>query len=147
MIKKLFFILLIIVLIGAVGGIIYHKILLADNISIQEETKLQNALGSKAIIEIPVDSVDGITPEESEELCYFVMGEADEETGFPFSFGVAGAIEQGEKEYYVIRASWLVNNSHMSYIGDFFVAADGMELYSGTAKPGEYTIENLIWNK
>ena len=99
------------------------------------------------ITEISVDSVKGILPEEAEKLCFFVLGEKDAETGFPFSFSVAGAVETDKKQYYVIRASWLVNNSHMSYIGDFFVSADGKKIYDGIARPGEYTMGKRIWNK
>lgn len=88
-----------------------------------------------------------ITAEEAEKLCYSVLGDKDEETGFTFSFGVTGTCEKEEKQYYVIRASWLVNNSHMSYIGDFFVSFDGKEIYNGYAKSGEYEISDIIWSK
>lgn len=88
-----------------------------------------------------------ITPEDAEKLCYSVLGDKDEETGFPFSFGVTGTYEKDEKQYYVIRASWLVNNSHMSYIGDFFVSDDGKEIYNGFVQSGEYIMENVIWRE
>lgn len=88
-----------------------------------------------------------ITVEEAEKLCYTVMGEQDETTGFPFSFGVTKTVEQEGKEYYAIRASWLVNNSHMSYIGDFFVSVDGKEIYTGFVQDGKYTFGDLIWSK
>lgn len=88
-----------------------------------------------------------ITSEEAEKLCYSVLGEKDEETGFPFSFGFTGTYEKDGKQYYTIRASWLVNNSHMSYIGDFFVSFDGKEIYNGFVSLDEYNIENLIWSK
>ncbi|MBE7028242.1 MAG: hypothetical protein E7407_04325 [Ruminococcaceae bacterium] len=87
-----------------------------------------------------------ITAEEAEQLCYTVMGEKDETTGFPFSFGVTNTIEKDGKEYYAIRASWLVNNSHMSYIGDFFVSVDGQAIYTGIVQGDEYTIDELIWS-
>ncbi len=99
------------------------------------------------IVEIPVDSVKGITQKEAEELCYYVMGEKDEDTGFLFSFGTSGAVEKDKKQYYVIRASWLVNNNHLSYIGDFFVSADGTEIYNGTSLANEYVISDKIWSK
>lgn len=99
------------------------------------------------IIEISVDHVRGITQQEAEKLCYSVFGEKDEETGFIFSFGTSGAVKTEGKQYYVIRASWLVNNSHWSYIGDFFVSADGKEIYGGTALSDEYTMENVIWRE
>lgn len=88
-----------------------------------------------------------ITPEDAEKLCYFVLGEKDEETGFPFSFGYTQTIEKDGKKYYVIRASWLVNNSHLSYIGDFFVSEDGKEIYNGIFRSDECIMENIIWSK
>ena len=88
-----------------------------------------------------------ITAEEAEKLCYTVMGEKDETTGFPFSFGVIVTFEQDGKEYYSIRATWLVNNDHMSYIGDFFVSVDGREIHTGFVKDGEYKFEDMIWSK
>lgn len=93
------------------------------------------------------DKNQKITPEEAEKLCCSVLGEKDEKTGFTFSFAFTETIEKDEKEYHVIRTSWLVNNSHMSYIGDFFVSTDGKEIYTGVALNGEYEIANLIWSK
>lgn len=110
------------------------------------EHEIKTGSGSD-IIEISVDSVKGITQQEAEKLCRSVLGEKDEETGFVFSFGTSGAVETEGKQYYVIRASWLVNNSHLSYIGDFFVSADGKKIYSGTALQGEYIMENEIWRE
>ena len=86
-----------------------------------------------------------ITAEEAERICYAVMGEQDEATGFPFSFGVTNLVKQEGKEYYAIRASWLVNNSHMSYIGDFFVSVDGKELYAGSVQDDKVLLQELIW--
>lgn len=97
-------------------------------------------------VQIPVESVKGISKEEAEQLCYNIMGKEDKETGFLFSFGTSGAITKDGKQYYVIRASWLVNNSHFSYIGDFFVSADGKEIYDGIALSDEYIIKNKIWS-
>ena len=88
-----------------------------------------------------------ITPEEAEALCYLVMGKKDESTGFTFSFGATGTFEAGGEKYYAVRASWLVNNSHMSYIGDFFVRADGREMYDGFVSGNEYTFGKLIWSE
>ena len=88
-----------------------------------------------------------ITPEEAVALCYLVMGEKDESTGFPFSFGVTEKFETNGEDYYAIRASWLVNNSHMSYIGDFFVRTDGREMYDGFVSGNEYTFGKLIWSE
>ena len=119
--KKLYFTIFAVILFFAVGSILCHYLFTHKSLQ--------------------------ITPEDAEKLCYSVLGEKDEETGVPFSFGVTQTINKDGKEYYVIRASWLVNNSHMSYIGDFFVSVDGKEIYSGFSGPDNYTIENLIWRE
>ena len=153
--KKIFCVIIVAVLILSIGGILYYKTFISDNETpveynetvhnkdiLDNETKLDND-----IKEISVDSVEGITQQEAERLCHSVFGEKDKETGFLFSFGTSGAVETKGKQYYVIRVSWLVNNSHLSYIGDFFVSADGKEIYDGTALSGEYTMGKLIWSK
>lgn len=118
--KKTYIIIATILLL-AISSILYHSLLVQQN--------------------------KKITPRDAEKLCYAVLGEKDAETGFQFSFGVTETIKKEEKEYYVIRASWLVNNSHMSYIGDFFVSVDGKEIYTGFVRPDEYKMEKLIWSK
>lgn len=139
--RKIIFGIVVAVVVAAACGCFYQKTETPDDnaVNITEE--------NLSIVEIPVDSITGISPGEAEGLCYLALGEKDKDTGFTFSFGTSGAVKRGEKKYYVIRASWLVNNSHMSYIGDFFVSEDGKEIYSGTALGGEYVIENLIWQK
>lgn len=137
--KNIICIILVIVLLLATGGILYHKT--------NMDAETEQAVTESEIIEISVDEVEGITKEEAEELCYFVMGEKDEETGYIFSFGTSGAVKKGKKQYYVIRASWLVDNSHLSYIGDFFVSADGKEIYNGYVSPDEYSMQDIIWSK
>ena len=98
-----------------------------------------------AITEISIDDVKGIAQQEAEELCYTVLGDKDEDTGFLLSFRSTGAVEKEGKQYYVIRSSWLVDNNHWSYIGDFFVSADGKEIYNGFFEQGEYTMSDIIW--
>ena len=132
--KKIFYIIAVAILIFASGGC--NKAVIENN-----------DITSGHITEISIDDVKGISQSEAEDLCYAVMGEKDEETGFAYSFGATGAIEKGEKQYYVIRASWLVENSHLSYIGDFFVSVDGKEIYEGTAIMGEYEILNKLWSE
>ena len=146
--KKIYCLIIVAVLIFAIGGILYNKTFIPNNETVlNQESAVNETKSDSDIIEISVDSVKGITPKEAEKLCYYVLGEKDEETGFLFSFGTSGAVKTEGKQYYVIRASWLVNNSHLSYIGDFFVSADGKEIYGGTALSGEYIMENLIWKK
>lgn len=153
--KKIFYAIIVAVLIVTISGILYYKTLIPNNETVVEykepvpnqDVAFSETKSGSDIMEISVDSVKGITQQEAEKLCHSVFGEKDEETGFIFSFGTSGAVETEGKQYYVIRASWLVNNSHMSYIGDFFVSADGKEIYSGTALPGEYIMENVIWRE
>lgn len=153
--KKIFYVIIVAVLVFAISGISYYKIFISNNQTTAEQNKPapnQDLAANETkyddeIIEISLDSVKGITQQEAEELCYFVLGEKDEETGFIFFFGASGAVETAGKQYYVIRASWLVNNSHLSYIGDFFVSADGKEIYNGTALSGEYIMEKVIWRE
>ena len=146
--KKIVYVVIVAVLIFAIGGIMHHKKFISNKEPVLNPDIEANETKSEGeIVEIPADSVEGITPQEAEKLCHSVLGEKDEETGFTFSFGTSGAVKTKGKQYFVIRASWLVNGSHMSYIGDFFVSADGKEIYSGTALAGEYIMENVIWRK
>ncbi|MBQ7040173.1 MAG: hypothetical protein IJN39_06355 [Clostridia bacterium] len=146
--KKVILIIVALVLIVTAGIFIYRANLSEDVAEKPNEEVVEATVEDDGkITEIPLDSVKGITEQEAEELCYTVMGEKDSETGFLFSFGVSGAVEVNKKQYYVVRGSWLVNNSHMSYIGDFFVSADGKEIITGTALSGEYTMDNTIWEK
>lgn len=153
--KKVLCVIIVVVLLFTLGGILYYKTFILDNETAVEHTEptqnqdiaVNETKFDSDIMEISIDSVKGITQQEAERLCYSVLGGKDEETGFIFSFGASGAVETEGKQYYVIRASWLVNNSHLSYIGDFFVLADGKEIYSGTALQGEYIIGNLIWSE
>ena len=127
---------------------IYENIKRGNNASVQDqETVISETKSDVDITIISVDDVKGITGREAEELCYYVMGEKDEDTGFAFSFGTSGAIQKGEKQYYVIRASWLVDNNHLSYIGNFFVSADGKEIYDGVVSGEEYEMMDLMWKK
>ena len=153
--KKIFCVIIVVMLVFTISGILYYKTFIPnDETAVEHSESVPNqdiavneTKSNSDIIEISVDSVKGITQQEAEKLCYSALGEKDEETGFVFSFGTSGAVETEGKQYYVIRASWLVNNSHLSYIGDFFVSADGKEIYDGTALSGEYIMENVIWKE
>lgn len=153
--KKILCVVIVILLVFAISSILYYKTFISDNENAvihsepvpNQDIEVLDTKSDKDIVEISLDSITGITPEEAEKLCQSVLGEKDEETGFTFSFGTSGAVEANGKQYYVIRASWLVNNSHMSYIGDFYVSADGKEIYSGTTFQGEYIMENIIWSE
>ena len=72
--KRILYIFLAVVLILSLGSVLYHSF-------------LANAPKENA----------RITQEDAEKLCASVLGEKDEETGFPFSFGVAGTIQKDKK--------------------------------------------------
>ncbi|MBR5236704.1 MAG: hypothetical protein IKW06_04980 [Clostridia bacterium] len=146
--KKIFLIMIVLALVFLIGGVSCYKILNPNDApATNRDIAVSEMKPDSDIVEIPLDSVKGITQQEAEELCHLILGEKDEETGFIFSFGTSGAVETQGKQYYVIRASWLVDNSHLSYIGDFFVSADGKEMYDGTAFQGEYIMEKVIWRE
>ena len=145
--KKWFYVNLILVLVFAIRGSLYHKTFVGKDVASLENNEISEETEEGKIIQIPFESIKGITASEAEQLCYSILGEKDKETGFIFSFAATSAVEKNKKQYYVVRASWLVNNSHMSYIGDFFVSADGKEVYNGVAMHGEYTMENKIWGE
>ena len=152
--RNLFFIVIITVFILAGGGISYLTFF-KQNVTDSEqnhaeqksETSVDEIKSNSDIVPIPIETVKGITKQEAELLCYAVLGERDEETGFPFSFGTSAAVEKDKKQYYVVRVSWLVDNSHLSYIGDFFVSADGKEIYDGVVLGVEYELMDLRWKK
>ena len=119
------------------------------NQEIKEDENIKDSeiIEQTDFVQIPIDSVSGITTKRAEELCYNVLGKKDEKTGNLFSYGVSDAVKKGSREYYIVRVSWLVNNDHMSYIGDFFVSSDGSKIYNGFAKPGEYEMGDIVWSK
>ena len=119
------------------------------NQEIKEDENIKDSeiIEQTDFVQIPIDSVRGITTKRAEELCYNVLGKKDEKTGNLFSYGVSDAVKKGNREYYIVRVSWLVNNDHMSYIGDFFVSSDGSKIYNGFAKPGEYEIGDIVWSE
>ena len=119
------------------------------NQEIKEDENIKDSeiIEQTDFVQIPIDSVSGITTKRAEELCYNVLGKKDEKTGNLFSYGVSDAVKKGNREYYIVRVSWLVNNDHMSYIGDFFVSSDGSKIYNGFAKPGEYEMGDIVWSE
>ena len=153
--NKNIFYMAVVVLVFAISGVLCHKtFIVRDKVNLDynklvqdQKVEINETKADGEIVEISVDTVKGITQGEAEELCYYVLGDKDKDTGFAFSFGTAGAVEKDKKQYYVIRASWLVNNNHLSYIGDFFVSADGKEIYEGSARPDEYIMLNIIWSR
>lgn len=141
--KKIFFTLVIIMfLIVLLCGVFVVSEYINSDCQITQNDDL-----NCSIVEISIEDVRGISRTEAEEMCYKVFGKKDKDTGFLFSFSTTSAVKTNNKQYYVIRASWLVDNNHLSYIGDFFVSSDGKEIYDGIASSDEYTMVNLIWSK
>ena len=109
----------------------------------------------KDIVEIPISDVEmiakqsenGITSMEAEQLCQEILGDSAEENGFPISYRCISAVSVNDKLYYVMHISWLVNNSHWSYIGNCFVSYDGKEIYDGLFLQEEYSMTELRWRQ
>ncbi len=144
--KKIFFTFVILVVI-ITSCIFIIRFSFNQEIKEDENIKDSEIIEQTDFVQIPIDSVSGITTKKAEELCYNVLGKKDEKTGNLFSYGVSDAVKKGNREYYIVRVSWLVNNDHMSYIGDFFVSSDGSKIYNGFAKPGEYEMGDIVWSE
>lgn len=144
--KKIFFTFVILVVI-ITSCIFIIRFSYNQEIKEDENIKDSEIIEQTDFVQIPIDSVSGITTKKAEELCYNVLVKKDEKTGNLFSYGVSDAVKKGNREYYIVRVSWLVNNDHMSYIGDFFVSSDGSKIYNGFAKPGEYEMGDIVWSK
>lgn len=62
------------------------------------------------------------------------LGTEDAATGNTMSYAYTDTVTRGEKRYYRFRVSWLVDNDHLSYLGDWLVAVDGSEIVEATAE-------------
>ncbi len=110
---------------------------------------------NKSIAELLVSEVEtiakrsenGLTSIEAEQLCRDVLGDKAEENGFPISYKCISAVSANDKLYYVMHITWLVNDSHWSYIGNCYVSFDGREIYDGVVSGEEYEITDLRWKK
>lgn len=128
-------------------------ILVAFTACIKKDSK-EEISESSEITEVSIEEFEketknknGLTAKEAENLCYTVLGDKAEENGFPISYRCMGGILVGDKAYYVMNITWLVNESHWSYIGNAFVSVDGREIYDGVALDGTYEMANLRWKK
>lgn len=117
------------------------------------ETKTKTIPKPEDVKEIPLSDVEALTDQtvltqqEAEKLCGEVLGDKAEENGFPISYRCIGAVSANDQLYYVMHISWLVDNSHWSYIGNCFVSVDGQEIYDGVASQGKYEMTKLRWEK
>ena len=112
------------------------EIITSDEVSVISDEQIEMMSGKKPGI---------ITKDEAQELCAEVLGEYDPDTGFLMSYRCGEVISAGGKIYYVVYMSWLVDNSHLSRIGECFVSVDGKEIYNGSAFDGDYEITERIW--
>ena len=111
------------------------------------------------LIDIPLDSVTGISEYEAMILCREVLGEYDNfnedriiyfgfNTGFKFSYLCDAAVKCKDIQYYVMRVSWLVDDDHWSYIGKVMVSANGDEIYAYSIdQEGNYYLAEKLWEK
>lgn len=115
---------------------------IVENVREDVELRLEDTdeKSLSAVNLISEDLVEGITVEEATNLCVEKIGRVAEETGFTFSYGCIGAIEYEGVQYYVMRTSWLVDNNHLSYVGDIMVSASGDEIYDG-----DHTMDNKYY--
>ena len=103
---------------------------------------------SGKVIDIPLNSVNGISEEEALNLCFSIVGEKCEETGFRLAYHYVGAIEYEGAEYYVMNMTWLVDDNHWSYIGELIVSANGDKIYDGVIdEEGNYYLGQKRWQK
>ena len=138
-----------------ISGLLIIAVLITFIIGISIENRYSKAGVDENIVQIPVSDGEsiaeelknGITKQEAEELCGQVLGERAEENGFPISYRCISAVSANDKYYYVMHISWLVNNSHWSYIGNCFVSIDGQEIYDGIVSQDEYKMTQLRWKK
>jgi len=100
------------------------------------------------VIEVQIDSVEGLTVDEARALFVQVKGETDEETGSPRGFRCDSAIIYEGKTYYVIHVMRQVSDYLYSWCGDYFVSADGDEMISGVKQPDGfyYFGRRVIWD-
>jgi hypothetical protein len=80
---------------------------------------------SSAVSSAPAASNGTITPEEGAAILEAQLGTKDEDTGYLMSYGYEDTITLDGVEYYNYRVSWLVDNSHMSYLTNYLVSLDG----------------------
>ncbi|MCK9478433.1 MAG: hypothetical protein M0R40_02890 [Firmicutes bacterium] len=89
-----------------------------------------------------------ISGSEAVNLCYEVLGEKAVETGFALSYQYVDSVEIENKKYYVISMYWLVEDSHLSFIGNAMVSNSGHEIFDGILEQdGSYIIAEKIWSK
>ena len=107
-------------------------------------------------VNVPMDSVKGLSPDEAISLCYEKLGETDGEggydrgnnTGNKIGYRCVGAVKFKDKNYYILYTSWLVSNNHWSYIGYTLVSADADEIYDGAIdSDGNKKKKKKIWEK
>ena len=69
-----------------------------------------------------------ITHEEGVALVEQLLGTVDKETGNLMSYTYEETVELDGISYYNYRVSWLVDESHVSYLANYLVSADGQVL-------------------
>lgn len=143
--KKVLFIIIILAVLFS-GVIVYRHISAPGEENITDEKIIPDSIKEVEISYVESEAEDGgITAKEAQELCLEVLGDIAPETGFPISYRCISAVSAKEKLYYVMHISWLVNETHWSYIGNCFVSSDGNEIYDGIADSSGYEMTELRW--
>lgn len=95
---------------------------------------------------IPIENVKGISLSEAETLCYEKIGKVATENGYALIYIPVTAGEYQNKQYYIFRWQWLVENHHYSTIGYVAVLSDGMEIRDAVEHPdGEFEFGSVKW--
>ena len=100
---------------------------------------------NQSSLPLPSAGTPRITQEQALTLIQEQYGLADEETGFTYSWGFDEMTTIDGVEYFNFRMTWLVtdpegNTSHMSYLTNVFVSADGQSIRTGV-----YDSSSLQW--
>ena len=68
--------------------------------------------------------------EQAKKILYDQFGEYDKETDRMYSYNYLGIYNNNNnKEFYVFNLQWLVNNDHLSSIGDYAVSLEDNDYY------------------
>lgn len=84
-----------------------------------------------------------ITAEEGAAVLEKLLGTVDEATGNLMSYGYENTLVVEGTDYYNYRVSWLVDNSHLSYLTNYLVSVNGgiVKEYSPDLESSDDTLQ------
>lgn len=85
-----------------------------------------------------------ITKEEALTIIENKYGIKDEMTGNTMSYSYITIVkDKDSNSYYAFRESWLVDNSHLSFLQNIFVSYNGKSIHTSSA-PDSYTKNEVV---